>query len=208
MFFFNPTLLPFLIIGLAWLLFARPIVNFIDERNSLNWPKFLTNFSIWIFRIMGITAICFFIYMGINRPYTNIKNDNNAIIGLLEGGKIVEGKVLERWYDNWAPTAWMIFYSFEAPNPKEGKSKIYYGKARGPKHYYASLAKGNTVAIIYNSANPKINSEMYEFLNFPGYHRIFKLEGKSEMLNKFQDKYHDKFETYSLLQWYEESKQK
>jgi hypothetical protein len=203
MFFFNKSLLPSLIFGVVLILLVRPLVSSRVDPHSLGG-----RFCIWCGRIIGIVAIAVFVFMSINNPDRGMMSNDKNLVELLEQGRTVEGKVLERWYDKWRPPAWMILYSFEVPNPKDNKLTTYYGSARGPKHYYASISKGDTITIIYEPNEPKINVEIYEFLNHPNYLWAFKKVGKLELFDKFRDKYKDKFENYPLLQWYEESRRK
>ncbi len=135
-----------------------------------------------------------------------MKKAENRLV-LLERGKIIEGSVFKGWFDNWAPPAWMILYSFKASNPADGEEETYWGSARGPKKYYANLSKGDTVSIIYNPSNPKINCEIYNFLNDPSYRRTFRKTGKLELLDsRFRDQY--KFETYSEMTWLDSAREK
>jgi hypothetical protein len=159
--------------------------------------------------IIAIWTIADFYSWSIDQPYRGMMNDNKTLVGLLEQGRTIEGKILKRWYQEGRPPGWEIFYSFEVPNPKDGKLEIYYGSACGPKNYYGSLSKGDTITIIYYPAEPKINSEIYEFLNDPNYRWVFKQTGKLELFNKFRDKYKDKFENYAdITWWYNQSRRK
>jgi hypothetical protein len=191
-----------LIIGLVLMLL--PIILTILRKVTPLYGIYISLAGIF----MGAWMLHDFYSMSINNPDRSMMYHNKNLILLLEQGRTIEGKVLERWYDKWRPAGWMIFYSFEVPNPKEGKLEIYYGSAKGPKHYYASLPKGDTITIIYYPAEPKINSEIYEFLSDPHYLSAFKQTGKLELYDKFRDKYKDKFENHSLFQWYKESSRK
>jgi len=209
MWFFNIGLFPFFIIGMFWILFAKPIVNWglKSKPNSVfNKPVIRQAFLVWPFRILGVAAIGVFLYMGINRPYMGMMKKAENRLFLLEAGEITEGKVVKRWYDNWAPPAWMVLYNFKILNPADGEEKTYWGSARGPKKYYANFSEGDTVAIIYNPSNPKINCEIYLFLNDPCYRYTFKEAGKLKLLDKFRDKY--KFEDYSEMKWLELAREK
>ncbi len=210
MFFWNISLLPFLVFGLFALVMARPIagLGFRRKRDSLlDKPTFLQIVALWSARVVGIACISFFFRMSIDNPWMGrMKKAENQLI-LLEHGAIAEGRVVRGWYDDWAPSAWMILYSFEATKPANGKTKTYYGSARGPKQYYSRLSMGDSVSIIYNPSNPKLNCEMYCFLNYPGYRRTFRQAGKIELLlEKFKDKY--KFEIYSYMTWHDSARQK
>jgi len=210
MFFFNIGLLPFFILGMFWLLFAKPIINFGLKNKPAGFfsrPIRRQIFLVWPFRLLGVATIGVFLYMGINRPWMGrMKKAENQIL-LLERGEVVGGRVVKGWYDNWAPPAWMVLYSFEVSNPANGEVKTYYGSSRGPKQYYSRLSAGDSVSIIYNPSNPKLNCEMYEFLNYPGYRRAFRKAGKiGLLLDRFQDKY--KFETYSYMTWLDSARQK
>lgn len=211
MWFFNISLAPVLIIGMVWLLFAKPIIN----RGLKNKPDSFfsrpTNrrifLVVWLLRVIGVVTICSFLYMGINSPPRGMmKKDENRLV-LLEKGKVIEGSVFKGWYDDWAPSAWMILYSFKTLDSANSEEKTYWGSARGPKPYYANLSKGDTVKIIYNLSNPKINCEMYTFLNDPSYRRTFREAGKKDLLlNRFRDEY--EFETYSELKWFDLAREK
>jgi hypothetical protein len=166
MFFFNKNFIPFFIVGWAWILFSRLIINSALKRRTCPWHTVGKITIVWTMRIIGIGLIAIFYFISINHPNREMmKNDENRII-LLEQGKTVEGKVLKQWYDNWESSSWMILYSFEAPD-SAGKLKTYYGSAKGPKSYYADLSKGDIVTIIYYFSKPEINCEMYEFLSNP-----------------------------------------
>ena len=134
-----------------------------------------------------------------------MRKDENRLV-LLERGNITEGRIFKSWYDNYAPEGWMVLYNFKTSNPADGEAKTYWGSAHGPKKYYANLSEGDTATIIYNPSNPKINCEIYDFLNHPSYRNTFKEAGKLKLLDRFRDKY--KFEDYSYLTWYDSAKQK
>jgi hypothetical protein len=209
MWFFNIGLLPFFIIGMFWVLFAKPIINFglkNKQDSFFNRPIIRQIFLVWPVRFLGIAAICVFLYMGINRPWRGMMKKVENRLVLLEQGKVAEGRIVESWYDNWAPPAWMVLYNFKILNPLDGEEKTYWGSARGPKKYYANLSKGDTISIIYNPSNPKINCEMYYFLNHPSYRKTFKKAGKLKLLDRFRDEY--KFEDYSEMSWYDSARQK
>jgi len=210
MFFFNISLVPFLIIGMLWVLFAKPMVNFgLRNKTDSFFSRKINRqiFLVWPVRFLGVATICIFFYMGINRPWMGMmKKDENRLV-LLEHGKIAEGRILERWFDEWAPASWMVLYDFKITNPVDGEEKTYWGTARGPKKYYANLSKGDIVAIIYKPSKPKINCEMYCFINHPSYRRTFrKVEKIGLLLDRFQDKY--KFETYSYMTWLDSARQR
>jgi hypothetical protein len=209
MFFWNIGLVPFLVIGILWILVAKPIAIFTIKKHPISFlsPVFSQLLIVWMFRILGIIIIAVFFCMSIDRPWMGrMKKAENQLI-LLESGEIAEGKIIRRWYDDWAPSAWMVLYSFEAPNPANGEVKTYYGSARGPKQYYSSLSAGDNVSILYNPSNPKLNCEMYRFLNYPGYRRTFRQAEKTDLLlMRFKDHY--KFETYSYMTWHNAARQK
>lgn len=202
MWFFDISLLPALVIGIFWLLIANRMGNWQINRQPDSFfsiPIVNKIFIVWTFRVIGIMAIGVFFSMGMNSPPRGMmKKAENRLI-LLEKGKIVKGQVVKCWFDNLAPPAWMILYSFEAPNPKDGQAKTYWGSARGPKQYYADFSEGDTVSIIHNPAKPKINCEMYYFLNEPQHRRTFRKAGKLELLANFEDEY--ELVDYSEMSW-------
>lgn len=211
MYFWNIGLVPFLVFGLlSVLVLARPIAGLgfkQKPKGLLDKPTFFQIFTLWSARVVGIASIAVFFCMSIDRPWMGkMEKAKNQLI-LLERGEIAEGKVIRRWYDDWAPSAWMILYSFEAPNPTDGKVKTYYGSARGPKQYYSPLSACDSVSIIYNPSNPKLNCEMYRFLNYPGYRWTFRQAEKTDLLLvRFKDHY--KFDTYSDMTWHNAARQK
>jgi len=156
---------------------------------------------------MGIGAIGAVLHTGINRPCGGIRGDEDRLV-LLEQGEITEGKIVKCWYDKEAPAGWEVLYSFKISNPRDGKAKTYWGTAWGPKKYYADFSEDDSVMIIYNPLNPKMNCEIYFFLNNPNYRYTFREAGKLELLNKFRDEYRDMFENYSVMRWHNEAKQK
>ncbi len=209
MFFFNIGWIPFLIFGMFCLLFAKPIVNF-GLKNKLDSffsrPNIRQIFLVWPFRLLGVAAIGVFLYMGMNSPPRDMMNKDENRLVLLEQGKITEGMVVKSWFDNWAPPAWMVLYNFKTSNPADDEEETYWGSARGPKKYYANLSEGDTVSIIYNPSKPKINCEIYYFLNHPSYRKTFRDAGKLKLLDRFRDEY--KFEDYSYMKWYDLARQK
>jgi len=208
-FFFNISLVPFLIFGICVFLLAKPLGNWQIKKSPHSFfsiPIINKIFIIWTSRAIGFAAICIFLIMGMNRPWRGMMEKEVNRLILLEEGKITEGKIVKRWYDDWAPSAWMVLYDFEISDPANDKAKTYWGSARGPKNYYANLSEGDSVSIIYYQSKPKINCEMYYFLNHPSYRKTFRETGKLELLNRFRDEY--KFEDYSYMTWYDSAREK
>ena len=134
-----------------------------------------------------------------------MNKDENRIV-LLQEGEITRGEVYQSKYETWAPEGWEIVYKFNIKNSSDAKNVTYWGEAEGPKFYYANLHKGDTISVIYYPGNPKINCEMYYFLNHPSYRHTFKKAGKLHLLDKFRDEYEVK--DYALVQWYDLQRQK
>lgn len=211
MFFFNIDLLPFLIGGIFFLLISKPHGNRVIKRKPDSFfsiPIINKIFVVWTGWAMGIGAIGIFYFMSLDNPYRGMMKKTENRLVLLEQGEIAEGKILKCWFDNWAPPAWMILYNFNASKPGTAETKTYWGTARGPKKYYAKFSPDDTVKIMYNPAKPKINCEIYYFLNNPNYRYTFKKAGKLESLDKFRDEYGDKFEDYSIMGWHNQANQR
>ena len=209
MFFFNIGWIPFLIFGMFCLLFAKSLGNWgIKSKPDSFFSIPIVNkiFVVWTFRAIGIAAIGVFLYMSMNAPPRGMMKKGENRLVLLEQGKITKGEIVKSWYDNWAPPAWMVLYNFKILNPADDEAKTYWGSARGPKKYYANLSEGDPATIIYNPSNPKVNCEIYYFLNHPSYRYTFKGAGKLKLLDRFRDKY--KFEDYSEMKWYDLARQK
>jgi hypothetical protein len=120
---------------------------------------------------------------------------------LLEDGKITLGEVFKSGYQRFGlRKSYRLIYKFKAKEPSTSEEKTYWGSAEGPTKYYAGLAAGDTVEVIYGSLNPKINCEIREFLNNPNYRQTFNKTGKLHLLDKFKDKY--EMEDYSFEEWY------
>jgi len=209
MFFFRIDLSPVIIIGMFFLLFAKPIVNFglkNKQDSFFNRPIIRQIFLVWGFRAIGIMTIGAFLHTCINHPYRGMmRKDENRLV-LLERGKTTEGKVVKSWYDNYAPEGWEVLYNFKIFDSTDNKAESYWGSANGPKKYYANLSKGDIVTVIYNPSNPKINCEIYYFLNHPSYRKTFRDAEKLKLLDRFRDEY--KFEDYSYMKWYDLARQK
>ncbi len=202
MWFFDIRMLPSLVFGIVVLLISRRMGNWQIRRDPDSFasvPIINKIFIVWAARAVGIMAIGIFFSMGMNSPPRGMMRKAENRLILLEEGQIVKGEVVECWFDNLAPPAWMILYSFEAPNPKDGQAKTYWGSARGPKQYYAKFSEGDPVSVIYNPAKPKMNCEMYYFLNEPQYRRTFRKAGKLELLANFEDEY--ELVDYSEMSW-------
>ncbi len=205
MFFFNIDLVPFLIFGIFVFIISRFMGNWQIKRypNSFfSIPIINKIFIVWTARAVGVFAIGVFIYMSIDRPYRMMMKKTENQLVLLEKGQVATGTVAkDSWYDKWAPPAWMILYNFEIePNSANEEAKVYWGSAYGPKDYYSNFSKGDPVKIIYNPANPKINCELYDFVNYPHYRKTFREAGKLGLLDKFKDEI--KVEDYSYMKWY------
>ena len=208
-FFFNIDMIPFLVFGIFVLLFAKFYGNWgIKHRPDSFFSRPIINkiFIVWTGWAIGIAAIAASFHICMDRPPRGMMKKAENRLVLLEEGKITQGKVVKRWYDNWAPAAWMVLYDFKILNSTDEEAKTYWGSARGPKKYYANLSEGESVTIIYNPSNPKINCEIYYFLNHPSYRNTFKDAGKLKFLDRFRDEYD--FEDYSYMNWYDLARQK
>lgn len=208
MFFFNIGLFPFLIFGIFVFLLAKTLGNWgIKSKPDSFFSIPIVNkiFVVWTFRAIGIAAIGVFLYMSMNNPPRGMMKKSENRLVLLEQGKITKGEIVKSWYDNWAPPAWMVLYNFKTSNPADDEEETYWGSARGPKKYYSNLSEGDPVTVIYKPSNPKINCEIYYFLNHPSYRKTFREASKLELLGKFKDKY--EFVNYSYMTWYDSARE-
>lgn len=194
------------VIGLICLLFARNIYNLLNilctHFGFTIGPSQPANLLyVWPLRIIGIISITFaFLFAISGPPMTKIRKDDNRI-ALLENGKIIKGEVIKKNYQLLASQGWKVIYKFYVEDPRTHKERIYYGAAQGPKKYYGSLSKGDSLTIIYNPVDPKVNCEIRYFLNHPSFRSTFERNNKLKLLlSKFGDKY--EIEDYSFKEWY------
>ena len=204
MFFFRLDLLPVLIFGIVAICFARKITNYslksVSENSWIRIPIFREIFLVWTWRTIGTMAFVAYISTCLNNPPDTMRKEENRIV-LLEQGVTTKGQVYKSWYAKLAPEGWTILYKFDIKDNPNGKTVTYWGDVDGPMDYYAPLSKGDSVTVIYLPENPKINCEIFHFLNHPCFRRTFKDAGKLQLLDKFRDEYEIK--DYSLIQWYD-----
>jgi hypothetical protein len=200
MFFFKPGLLSLLVIGLVFILL--PII--LTLLRKLTPLCGIANIIVGL--IIGGMAIHSFYSMSINRPDRSMMRKSKNLVALLEQGRISEGRVLEQFYDKWQPQGWRILYSFESPNPEDGRLEIHYGSAKGRKYYYTDLSKGDTVTIIYDPNKPKVNAEVFEIIDDRHYRSALKRIGNEELLDSFIDKYG--LRDCSFQTWYKYRRQR
>lgn len=198
-------------VGLILIFFSKHIFNLINRFYNLCniFPLshiFYKSLSVWALRIIGLILLIFiFMYARSGPSMKVLKKDENRI-ELLKNGLIVKGKIIRVFYQLLASGGWKVIYEFYVENPLNHEKKKYYGSTQGPKKYYSSLSKGESIEVIYSPLNPNINCEIKCFLNHPSFRYSFNRNNKLKLLDKFKNKY--EIEEISFKEWYELQRQR
>jgi len=208
MFFFSYSIIPSFIFGGLLIFFSGRIANrhvkIFSFKNS-KVQKILRPCIMGMCILIGLGAIVSNLYLCLDNPPRGMMKKKENQLDLLEKGNLTQGEVVKCWYQKWAPEGWKILYKFTLDS-SENMEKIYWGSAQGPKTYYSNLSEGSLVTIIYNPGEPKINCEIYNFLNYPVYRKTFQESDKSNLLDKFRKQYEIK--DYSFITWYDSQQHK
>jgi len=176
------------------------------EQHWLTAPRFRGLLWVWPTRFGGILCLVFGFLIAASGPSRKIMDKDVNRILLLENGKITKGEVTKKSYQFIASSGWKVVYKFAVKDPEGNEEKLYWGSAQGPRKYYGSLSGGDSVTIIYQPSNPKVNYEIRYFLNNPNYRTTFKKAGKLQLLKKFVGDYD--VADYSSEQWYRLQRQR
>lgn len=207
--FFNPNSVVLLILGIAFLVLAKPIGNFMFRHASGSWfdtPLRRNFFFFWPGRVIGIMCLTFAILIALSGPtQSSLKKSRNQLL-LLEKGVLNKAVVSKVVYQRIAPAGWEVIYKFEARDPITREVRAYIGSSQGPKRYYVGLSKGDNITVIYDPCMPKLNCEIRCFLNDPVYRHTFKKTGKLNLLDRYRDTF--EIEEYTFEEWYRQQQQK
>jgi len=201
--FFRFHCIPLMIIGIVSLVFAKKIADFMLSflpGHKFNKQSYKNLLYIWPIRFIGIFCLGFSFLIFTRGPSRIFMNSDKIQIDLLEGGEIIQAKVQKVHFQHLASSGWKVIYKFSSINPKMDEMEIFVGSSQGPKEYYYNLSKGDTLDVIYNPQDPKINCEIRCFLNHPSHRSTFKKAGKLNLIDKFSERY--KLEDYTFKQWY------
>jgi len=207
--YFNINSVVLFIIGVAFLLFAKPITKPILQK--LPKGRFESTLSrkllfLWPARAIGIMCIVFGFVMAMSGPASTILKKGANRLLLLERGALAPAKVKKVFHQFVAPAGWKVIYEFDVKEPVIGELKTYVGSSQGPMKYYAPLPNGAKITVIYDPCNPRLNCEIRCFLNKPSFRNTFRKAGKLNLLDKFRDNF--EIEEYSFERWYELQQQK
>lgn len=201
--FFRFHCIPLIVIGIVSLVFAKKIADFMLSflpGHKFNKQPYKSLLYTWPIRFVGIICLGFSFLIFSSGPSTIYMNkDKNRII-LLEDGVIIKAKIKRCYFQRLAPEGWKVTYEFIVEDSKTHEEKAFFGSSQGPKEYYCNLSRGDTLDIIYNPQNPKVNCEIKCFLNHPSHRSTFKKAGKLNLIDKFSEQY--KLENYTFKQWY------
>lgn len=185
-------------------LIAWHIVSHHDKKKSIK-----TGSKILSFVVIGL-LITFFITLFVkfssdkNSSYLYLMSKYKNKLALLERGKITSTKVARVYYEYGAPEGWKVEYEFIVKDPALNNVKPFWGWSQGPKKYIAVLSEEESIDIIYDPCDPRINCEIKCFLNSPTFRSTFKKADKLSMLDIFRDKY--ELEEYTTKEWYRQQR--
>jgi len=201
--FFHFHCIPLIVIGVACLVFAKKIADLMLRPlpgHKFNKQPYKSLLYIWPIRFIGILCLGFSFLIATSGPSRIFMNSDKTRIDLLECGEIIQANVQKVYFQHLAPEGWKVIYEFISEDPKTYESTTFVGSSQAPKEYYYNLSKGDTLDVIYNPQNPKVNCEIRRFLNHPSHRNTFKKAGKLNLLDKFLEQY--KLENYTFKQWY------